>query len=164
MNLTKNTKLTSINVSDNALKGTLNLSRCTGMVAVLCSNNKLTKIAMPNIKYLKKLDYINASHNNFASQANLGLSNISSDYLKSLTEVDVSYNALTSFNCSGFAGLSLNLANNKITKLSGGNEGYQVAALYIEGNSLSQTSSVDFTPEWFASLKDLVVIQQCVVR
>lgn len=148
VNLTKNTKLASINVSDNALKGTLNLSRCTGMVAVICSNNKLTKIAMPNIKYLKKLDYINASHNNFASQANLGLSNISSDYLKSLTEVDVSYNALTSFNCSGFAGLSLNLANNKIAKLSGGNEGYQVAALYIEGNSLSQTSSVDFTPEW----------------
>ena len=148
VNLTKNTKLTRINVSDNALKGTLNLSRCTGMVAVLCSNNKLTKIAMPNIKYLKKLDYINASHNNFTSQANLGLSNISSDYLKSLTEIDVSYNALTSFNCSGFAGLSLNLANNKITKLSGGNDGYQVAALYIEGNSLSQTSSVDFTPEW----------------
>ncbi|MDO4274216.1 MAG: leucine-rich repeat domain-containing protein [Eubacteriales bacterium] len=145
IDLTKNTKLTYINLSKNSLKGTLNLSKCTAMVTLVCSNNALTKITMPSKTYLKKLDYIDVSHNKFTTQANAGLATISKSSLKALSDVNVSYNSITSFNCSGFEGI-LDVSNNKITTFTGGSEGYQAAAIYLEGsgNTLSKTSTVDF--------------------
>lgn len=146
VNLTKNTKLTYVNVSYNSLSGTLDLSKCTSMIYVVYSNNALTKVTMPDKKYLKKVDYINASNNKFTSRANAGLSVISSTYLPDLTEVNASNNRITSFNCSGFEGI-LDISNNKITTLSGGSEGFQAVAIYLEGkyNTLSKTSSVNFS-------------------
>lgn len=146
VNLTKNTRLTYVNLSNNNLKQ-LDLSKCTrGLTTIMVSNNALTKLTMPGGSYLKKLDYIDISHNQFASQANAGLSNISYSSLENLTEINASNNRLTSFNCSGFEGI-LDLSNNRITTLSGGNEGYQAAALYLDGsgNTLSKTSKVDFS-------------------
>lgn len=145
IDLTKNTKLSYINLGKNSLKGTLNLSKCTGMVTLVCSNNALTKITMPSKGYLKKLDYIDVSHNKFTTQANAGLATISNTSLKALSEVNASYNSITSFNCSGFEGI-LDVSNNKITSFTGGSEGYQAAAIYLEGsgNTLSKTSSIDF--------------------
>lgn len=146
VDLTKNTKLTYINVSKNSLAGTLDLSKCRSMVYVVYSNNALTKITMPDKKYMKKVDYIDASNNKFTSQANAGLSVISNSYLTDLTEVNASNNLITSFNCSGFEGI-LDLSNNKITTLTGGSEGFQAVAIYLEGkyNTLSKTSSVNFS-------------------
>jgi hypothetical protein len=145
VDLTKNTKLAYINLTDNKLTGTLNLSKCTAMITIYCANNSLTKVTMPAAKYLKKLDYYNLSNNKITSQANAGLSNISSETLTSLTEINLSNNQLASFDCSGFEGI-LDLSNNKITTLTGGAEGYQARAIYLEGsgNTLSKTASVDF--------------------
>ncbi|MDO4337990.1 MAG: leucine-rich repeat domain-containing protein [Eubacteriales bacterium] len=145
IDLTKNTKLTYVNVSKNSLK-TLDLSKCTGgLTYVICSNNSLTKLTLPSVSYLKKLNYIDVSHNKFTSQGNAGLTTISKSKLADLDQIDASYNSMTSFNCSGFEGI-LDLSNNKITTLSGGSEGYQAAAIYLEGsgNTLSKTSKVDF--------------------
>lgn len=147
VNLTKNTKLIYVNVSKNKLTGTLDLSKCTSkkLKTVVCSNNSLTKVAMPNVKYLKNLDFIDVSHNKITTQANAGLGTISSVTLPELSEINASYNSITSFNCSGFEGI-LDISNNKITTLSGGNEGYQAGAIYLEGsgNTLSKTKTVDF--------------------
>lgn len=145
VNLTKNTKLTYVNLSKNKLTGTLDMSKCTALVTLVCANNSLTKVAMPNVKYLKKLDFIDVSHNKITTQANAGLGTISSTKLPALSEINASYNAITSFNCSGFEGI-LDISNNKITSLTGGNEGYQAGAIYVEGsgNTLSKTSKVDF--------------------
>lgn len=150
VNLTKNTKLTYINVGKNSLT-TLDLSKCTKMQIVVYSNNKLTKVTMPAKKYLKNLDYVDASYNKFTTQANAGLNIGDSDYLPNLSQVDASNNSITSFNCAGFLGI-LDLRNNKLTTLSLSNakEGCQATALYLDGknNTLSKTSSIDFTPEW----------------
>lgn len=146
VDLTKNTKLTYINISKNSLTGTLNLSKCTKMETILYSNNSLTKVTMPDKKYLQKLEYINASYNKFTSQANAGLSVISSTYLPELSQIDVNDNLITSFNCSGFEGF-LDLSNNKIVTLTGGTEGYRARLIYLEGkyNTLSKTSFVNFS-------------------
>lgn len=148
VNLTKNTKLTYINVGKNSLK-TLDLSKCTKMQIVVYSNNQLTKVTMPAKKYLGNLDYVDASYNKFTTQANAGLNIGDSEAVGSLSQVNASNNAITSFNCAGFVGI-LDLRNNKIATLSLSNdtEGCQATALYIDGNTLSKTSSVDFTPEW----------------
>lgn len=149
VDLTKNTKLTGINLSKNSLTGTLNLSKCTKLQTVKYSNNSLTKVTMPARKYLKNLDYVDASYNKFTTQANAGLNIGDSDALPNLSEVNASNNAITSFNCAGFVGL-LDLSNNKITTLSLSNdtEGCQATSLFIDGNTLSKTASLDFTPEW----------------
>ena len=149
VDLTKNTKLTAVNLSKNSLTGTLNLSKCTKLQTVMYSNNSLTKVTMPAKKYLKNLDYVDASYNKFTTQANAGLNIGDSDALPNLSEVNASNNAITSFNCAGFTGI-LNLSNNKITTLSLSNatEGCQATSLFIDGNTLSKTSSIDFTPEW----------------
>lgn len=149
VNLTSNKKLTYINVGKNSLSGTLNLSKCTKMQTVVYSNNKLTKVTMPNKKYLGNLDYIDASNNSFKTQANAGLNIGDSEYLPNLSQVNASGNAITSFNCAGFVGI-LDLRNNKITTLSLSNdtEGCQATALFLDGNTLSKTTSIDFTPEW----------------
>lgn len=151
VNLTKNTKLTYINLRNNSLSATLDLSKCTKMQMVMYSHNKLTKVTMPAKKYLKNLDYVDASYNKFTTQTNAGLNIGDSDYLPNLSQVDASNNAITSFNCAGFVGI-LDLRNNKLTtlSLSNTNEGCQAKALYINGksNTLSKTSSLDFTPEW----------------
>lgn len=151
VNLTKNTKLTYINVGKNSLSGTLDLSKCTKMQVVVYSNNKLTKVTMPAKKYLKDLDYVDASYNKFTTQANAGLNIGDSEALSNLSQVNASNNAITSFNCAGFVGI-LDLRNNKIRTLSLSNdiEGCQATALYIDGsgNTLSKTSVLDFTPEW----------------
>ena len=106
---------------------------------------------MPSKKYLKNLDFVDASSNKFTTQANAGLNIGDTDYVKSLSEVNASNNAITSFNCAGFQGI-LDLRNNKITnlKLENSKEGSQVVSLYLDGNSLSKTPSIDFTPEWIA--------------
>lgn len=145
VNLTKNTKLTYVNVSKNKLTGTLDLSKCTALVTIVCANNSLTKVTMPNVKYLKKLDFIDVSHNKFTTQANAGLGTISAVKLPDLSEINASYNSITSFNCSGFEGI-LDISNNKITSFTGGDEGFQAGAIYMEGsgNTLSKTSKVDF--------------------
>ena len=108
---------------------------------------------MPSRKYLKNLDFVDASSNKFTTQANAGLNIGDTDYVKSLSEVNVSNNAITSFNCAGFQGI-LDLRNNKITnlRLENSKEGSQVVSLYLDGNSLSKTPSIDFTPEWIAVL------------
>lgn len=149
VNLTKNTKLTSLNLSKNSLSGTLNLSKCTKLQTVMYSNNSLTKVTMPAKKYLKNLDYVDASYNKFTTQTNAGLNIGDSEALPNLSEVNASNNAITSFNCAGFSGI-LDLRNNKITTLSLSNatEGCQATSLFLDGNTLSKTSSVDFTPEW----------------
>lgn len=149
VDLTKNTKIAYLNLSNNSLTGTLNLSKCTKLRVVKYSNNKLTKVTMPNKKYLKNLDYVDASYNKFTTQANAGLNLGDTDYLQSLSEVNASNNAITSFNCAGFQGI-LDLRNNKITTLtlSNSKEGCQAVSLFLDGNSLSKTSSIDFTPEW----------------
>lgn len=151
VDLTKNTKLTAINLSKNSLTGTLNLSKCTKLQTVKYSNNSLTKVTMPAKKYLKKLDYVDASYNKFTTQANAGLNIGDSDALPNLSQVNASHNAITSFNCAGFVGI-LDLSNNKITTLSLSNatEGCQATSLFIDGNTLSKTSSIDFTPEWIS--------------
>lgn len=147
VDLTRNTKLTYVNLSNNKLTGTLNLSRCTGgLTTIMVNNNSLTKLTMPAVSNLRKLDYIDVSNNQFASQANAGLGNISLSSLPNLTEIYASNNRITSFNCSGFEGI-LDLSNNRITAFSGGSEGYQAAAIYLDGsgNTLSRTSKVDFS-------------------
>ena len=151
VDVTKNTKLTYLNLSKNSLSGTLNLSKCTKLEIVIYSNNSLTKVTMPNKKYLKNLDYIDASYNKFTTQANAGLNIGNSDILVNLSQIDASHNAITSFNCAGFRGM-IDLRNNKITKLSLSNatEGCLATSLFIDGNTLSKTSSVDFTPEWIS--------------
>lgn len=139
-------KLTYINLSNNKLTQ-LNLSGCTGgLTIVMCNNNALTRLALPAAKYLQNLDYIDISNNKFTSMANAGISTISNSTLPSLTEVNASNNSFTSFNCSGFEGI-LDISNNKITTLSGGTEGYQAAAIYLEGsgNTLSKTSKLNFS-------------------
>ena len=112
----------------------------------MVNNNSLTKLTMPAVSNLRKLDYIDVSNNQFASQANAGLGNISLSSLPNLTEINASNNRITSFNCSGFEGI-LDLSNNRITTFSGGSEGYQAAAIYLDGsgNTLSRTSKVDFS-------------------
>ena len=115
VDVTKNTKLTYLNLSKNSLSGTLNLSKCTKLEIVIYSNNSLTKVTMPNKKYLKNLDYIDASYNKFTTQANAGLNIGNSDILVNLSQIDASHNAITSFNCAGFRGM-IDLRNNKITK------------------------------------------------
>lgn len=150
VNLTKNTKLIYINVGKNKLK-TLDLSKCTKMETIVCSNNALTKITMPAASNLKKLNYMDVSHNKFTTQANAGLSIINKltstwdPVAKDLDEVNASYNSIATFNCSAFEGI-LDISNNKITKLTGGDFGYQARAIYVEGknNTLSKTTKVDF--------------------
>ena len=139
------------NLSNNSLAGTLDLSKCTNLRVVKYGSNKLTKVVMPSKKYLKNLDFVDASSNKFTTQANAGLNIGDTDYVKSLSEVNASNNAITSFNCAGFQGI-LDLRNNKITnlKLENSKEGSQVVSLYLDGNSLSKTPSIDFTPEWIA--------------
>lgn len=140
-----NTKLTYINLSNNKLTR-LSVSRCTGgLTVVMCNNNAMTRLVLPKAKYLQKLDYLDISHNKFTTMANAGFTTISNSTLPALTEVNASYNSFTSFNCSGFEGI-LDLSNNKITSLTGGSEGYQAAAIYLEGsgNTLSKTSKIDF--------------------
>ena len=124
VNITKNTKVAYLNLSNNSLAGTLDLSKCTNL---------------------------RVSSNKFTTQANAGLNIGDTDYVKSLSEVNASNNAITSFNCAGFQGI-LDLRNNKITnlKLENSKEGSQVVSLYLDGNSLSKTPSIDFTPEWIA--------------
>lgn len=152
VDLTKNTKIAYLNLSNNSLTGTLNLSKCTKLRVVKYGSNKLTKVTMPAKKYLKNLDFVDASNNKFTTQANAGLNIGDSDYLQSLSEVNASNNAITSFNCAGFQGI-LDLRNNKITtlKLENSNEGSHVVSLYLDGNTLSKTSSIDFTPEWITT-------------
>lgn len=53
---------------------------------------------MPSKKYLKNLDFVDASSNKFTTQANAGLNIGDTDYVKSLSEVNASNNAITSFN------------------------------------------------------------------
>lgn len=145
VDLSKNTKLTYVNVSNNKLT-VLDLRKCTGgLVTVMCSNNAITKVGFPSASTLKKLEYVDVSHNKIASQSSTGLPTLSISKLPDLTEFNGSYNSITSFNCSGFEGI-LDLSNNKITTLSGGSEGYQAAAIYLEGsgNTLSKTSKIDF--------------------
>ena len=151
VNITKNTKVAYLNLSNNSLAGTLDLSKCTNLRVVKYGSNKLTKVVMPSKKYLKNLDFVDASSNKFTTQANAGLNIGDTDYVKSLSEVNASNNAITSFNCAGFQGI-LDLRNNKITnlKLENSKEGSQVVSLYLDGNSLSKTPSIDFTPEWIA--------------
>lgn len=151
VNITKNKKVAYLNLSNNSLAGTLNLSKCTNLRVVKYGSNKLTKVVMPSKKYLKNLDFVDASSNKFTTQANAGLNIGNTDYVKSLSEVNASNNAITSFNCAGFQGI-LDLRNNKITnlKLENSKEGSQVVSLYLDGNSLSKTPSIDFTPEWIA--------------
>ena len=151
VSLTKNTKLTAVNLSKNSLSGTLDLSKCTSLQTVRYSNNSLTKVTMPSKKYLKNLDYVDASYNKFTTQTNAGLNIGDSEALPNLSEVDASHNAITSFNCAGFKGI-LDLRNNKITTLalSNATEGCQATSLFLDGNTLSKTSSVDFTPEWIS--------------
>ena len=151
VNITKNTKVAYLNLSNNSLAGTLDLSKCTNLRVVKYGSNKLTKVVMPSKKYLKNLDFVDASSNKFTTQANAGLNIGDTDYVKNLSEVNVSNNAITSFNCAGFQGI-LDLRNNKITnlKLENSKEGSQVVSLYLDGNSLSKTPSIDFTPEWIA--------------
>ena len=114
-------------------------------------DNSLTKVTMPSKKYLKNLDYVDASYNKFTTQTNAGLNIGDSEALPNLSEVDASHNAITSFNCAGFKGI-LDLRNNKITTLalSNATEGCQATSLFLDGNTLSKTSSVDFTPEWIS--------------
>lgn len=146
VNLTKNTKLTYVNLANNKLTGTLNLSKQTGgLTTIVVNNNSLTKLSLPAAGRLGSLDYIDISHNKFTSQANAGLSNISINTLPSLSEINASYNSITSFNCSGFEGI-LDLSNNKLTTFTGGSEGFQANAIYLEGsgNTLSKTSKINF--------------------
>lgn len=152
VDITKNTKVAYLNLSNNSLTGTLNLSKCTNLHVVKYGSNKLTKVTMPAKKYLKSLDFVDASDNQFTTQANAGLNIGDTDYVKSLSEVNASNNAITSFNCAGFQGI-LDLRNNKITslKLENSKEGSHVVSLYLDGNTLSKTSSVDFTPEWITT-------------
>ena len=152
VNITKNTKVAYLNLSNNSLAGTLNLSKCKNLRVVKYGSNKPTKVVMPSKKYLKNLDFVDASSNKFTTQANAGLNIGDTDYVKSLSEVNASNNAITSFNCAGFQGI-LDLRNNKITnlKLENSKEGSQVVSLYLDGNSLSKTPSIEFTPEWISS-------------
>ena len=128
VNITKNTKVAYLNLSNNSLAGTLDLSKCTNLRVVKYGSNKLTKVVMPSKKYLKNLDFVDASSNKFTTQANAGLNIGDTDYVKSLSEVNASNNAITSFNCAGFQGI-LDLRNNKITnlKLENSKEGSQVS-------------------------------------
>ena len=152
VDLTKNTKIAYLNLSNNSLTGTLNLSKCTKLRVVKYGSNQLTKVTMPAKKYLNNLDFVDASNNKFTTQANAGLNLGDSDYLTSLSEVNASNNAITSFNCAGFQGI-LDLRNNKITTLtlSNSKEGSHVVSLFLDGNTLSKTSSIDFTPEWITT-------------
>ena len=148
VDLTKNKKLTYINLNNNNLTGTLDLSKCTGGLEIIMYNhNSLTKVVMPDKKYLKKVDFIDASYNKFKSQTAAGLAVISSTYLTNCTEINASNNQIAAFNCSGFQGI-LDISNNKIATLKEGSEGFQAVAIYAEGNTLSKTSSVDFSKIW----------------
>lgn len=149
VDLRYNTRLENINLSGNDLAGTLDLSKCTRMKTINYSDNALTKVNMPSSKYLKKVEMINASKNKFTSQTNAGLyyKNIDSSVMPVLIEIYASDNAMTSFNCNGYAGMMLDLRNNKITKFEGGTGGFQVLGILLDGkyNTLSSTSKVDFS-------------------
>lgn len=138
-----NKRLQYIDLSNNKLT-TLNLSSITSLKSLECQNNALTLVQMP--KTCKNLEAVDVSHNKLTSQKNAGLSFISNAKYDEFYFIDASYNSIPSFNCSGFEGI-LDLSNNKITTLSGGSEGYQAAAIYLEGkyNTLSKTSKVDFS-------------------
>ena len=111
VDLRYNTRLENINLSGNDLAGTLDLSKCTRMKTINYSDNALTKVNMPSSKYLKKVEMINASKNKFTSQTNAGLyyKNIDSSVMPDLIEIYASDNAMTSFNCNGYAGMMLDL-------------------------------------------------------
>ena len=149
IDLRYNTRLENINVSGNDLSGTLDLDRCTRMKTINYSDNALTKVDMPSSKYLKKVEIINASKNKFTSQTNAGLyyKNINSSVMPELIEIYASDNAMTSFNCNGYAGMMLDLRNNKITKFEGGSGGFQALGILLDGkyNTLKSTSKVDFS-------------------
>lgn len=149
IDLRYNTRLENINVSGNDLSGTLDLDRCTRMKTINYSDNALTKVDMPSSKYLKKVEIINASKNKFTSQTNAGLyyKNINSSVMPELIEIYASDNAITSFNCNGYAGMMLDLCNNKITKFEGGSGGFQALGILLDGkyNTLKSTSKVDFS-------------------
>ena len=123
VSLTKNTKMTAINL-------TLDLSKCTSLQTVRYSNNSLTKVTMPSKKYLKNLDYVDASYNKFTTQTNAGLNIGDSEALPNLSEVDASHNAIKSFNCAGFKGI-LDLRNNKITTLALSNAQHHFSLMEI---------------------------------
>lgn len=130
VNITKNTKVAYLNLSNNSLAGTLDLSKCTNLRVVKYGSNKLTKVVMPSKKYLKNLDFVDASSNKFTTQANAGLNIGDTDYVKSLSEVNASNNAITSFNCAGFQGI-LDLRNNKITKSETGKQQGRISGSFL---------------------------------
>ncbi len=138
-----NKRLQYIDLSNNKLTG-LNLSSISSLKGLECQYNALTLVQMP--KSCKNLESVDVSHNKLASQKNAGLSSISNAKYDEFYEINASYNSIPSFNCSGFEGI-LDLSNNKITTLSGGSEGYQAAAIHLEGkyNTLKKTSKIDFT-------------------
>ena len=149
IDLRYNTRLENINLSGNDLAGTLDLSKCTRMETINYSDNALTKVNMPSSKYLKKVEMINASKNKFTSQTNAGLyyKNIDSSVMSKLIEIYASDNAMTSFNCNGYAGMMLDLRNNNITTFEGGAGGFQALGILLDGkyNTLKSTSKIDFS-------------------
>ena len=67
--------------------------------------------------------------------------------MSKLIEIYASDNAMTSFNCNGYAGMMLDLRNNKISKFEGGAGGFQALGILLDGkyNTLKSTSKVDFS-------------------
>ena len=118
------------------------------------SNNAIKEISEELRLCRCKLQQI---YNSDKCRLNIG----DSEALPNLSEVDASHNAITSFNCAGFKGI-LDLRNNKITTLalSNATEGCQATSLFLDGNTLSKTSSVDSHRNGSVSHSSSAVIQK----
>lgn len=145
LDLTKNTKLKSLNVYNNKLKS-LNLNFNPDLKNLNCSNNELSSL---NLNYQTKLEELNCGSNKLTSlnvkgksllkKLSCGSNNLTSINLEGLT-------ALTDFNCSNNTITSLylkdlklmstfNCSNNKLSDLNL-NDNVNLAYLYCNNNNI----------------------------
>lgn len=147
IDLSKNEKLRVIDISNNALEGTLDCSAITALSKVDCSGNKLSALTLPHHStvyqvlcddnQLTTLDLSGLTGMNEVSCHGNKLAALNLDGLTSLEEVYAYDNEISSFSAEGCKSLkTLNLANNKLSsinieKLSA------LEGLYLYDNSLT---------------------------
>lgn len=123
--------LSEVHCGNNSQLTTLNVEKCKKLTSIDFSGTALTSIIIPNWQNLKHLDYSNTHENIsfdlsqftqlegfFAEHKGLTSLNFSSECKKTLNQLNVSYNNLTSFDFSGYDILwSFHCGYNQITEL-----------------------------------------------
>lgn len=124
---------------------TLDLSRLLYLETLNCSNNNLTSIKVSATNGLPKLAWANISNNRLTAQPiplemYSGM-NIDTDHYGGssvLTYLNCSNNLITALN-TGYMSGELDASNNRLTSVTGGDQGFLCDKLYVEGNSTLKT-------------------------